>query len=109
MPGKEKCIINYTNGVFQGDNSSPVLFLFVIMTATDSLTASFQLEDKIPYITSLIKRMCMTKKADLKINALKQRTLPLKLKTCCTFMMVLFCLTIEMILKDSHKNSTHIF
>jgi hypothetical protein len=34
------------NGVFQGNNASPILFLFVMMAATDSFTASFQLEDK---------------------------------------------------------------
>jgi hypothetical protein len=39
--GKEKCFINYTNSVFQGDNVSPIHFLFVIMVATDSFTASF--------------------------------------------------------------------
>jgi hypothetical protein len=44
--GKEKNFINYTNCVFQGDNASPILFLFIMMAATDSFTTSFQLEDK---------------------------------------------------------------
>ncbi len=44
--GKEKRHINYTNGVFQGDNASPILFLFVMMAATDSFTSTFQLDDK---------------------------------------------------------------
>jgi hypothetical protein len=44
--GKEKRHINYTNGVFQGDNASPILFLFVMMAATDSFTSAFQLKDK---------------------------------------------------------------
>ncbi len=38
--------IGYTNGVFQGDNASPVLFLFLIMAATDSFRSVFILEDK---------------------------------------------------------------
>ncbi len=46
MIGKEKRYINYTNGVFQGDNTSPILFLFAMMAAMDSFTTSFQLEDK---------------------------------------------------------------
>ncbi len=44
--GKEKCQINYTNGVFQRDNASPILFLFVMMAATDSFTPAFKLDDK---------------------------------------------------------------
>jgi hypothetical protein len=44
--GKEKHFINYTNGVFLGDNASPILLLFILMAATDSFTPSFQLEDK---------------------------------------------------------------
>jgi hypothetical protein len=31
---------------FQGDNASSILFLFVMMAATESFTSSFQLKDK---------------------------------------------------------------
>ena len=34
--GKEKRFIDYTKGVFQGDNASPVLFLFIMLAATDN-------------------------------------------------------------------------
>jgi len=34
--GKEKRFIDYTKGVFQGDNASPVLFLYIMLAATDT-------------------------------------------------------------------------
>ena len=37
--GKEKCFINYTKGVFQGDNASSVLFLYIMLAATDAFKA----------------------------------------------------------------------
>ncbi len=45
----KKHFIHKTNGVFQGDNASPILFLFVMMAATDSFTTSFQLKDKLTF------------------------------------------------------------
>jgi len=47
--GKEKCCINYAYKVFQGDNASPICFLFVMMVATDSFMSAFQLEDKLTF------------------------------------------------------------
>jgi hypothetical protein len=44
--GKEKQLINYTNGVSQGDNALPFLFLFLMMVATGSFRSVFQLEEK---------------------------------------------------------------
>jgi hypothetical protein len=44
--GKEQRLINYTNGVFQGNNDLPALFLFLMMAATESFRSTFQLEDK---------------------------------------------------------------
>jgi hypothetical protein len=44
--GKEKHFINYTNSVFQRDNTSPVLFLFIMMAAREWFTSSFQFKDK---------------------------------------------------------------
>jgi hypothetical protein len=34
--GKEKRFIDYTKGVFQGDNASPVLFLYIMLAATET-------------------------------------------------------------------------
>jgi hypothetical protein len=34
-----------TNEVFQGDNSSPVPFIFLMLAATVSFTSAFQLEE----------------------------------------------------------------
>ncbi len=62
--GKEKRFIDYTNGVLQGDNASPDLFLFIIMAATDSFTTSFQLEDKPTFHYFPDKKSCTQKKAD---------------------------------------------
>lgn len=44
--GKEKQLINYRNGVSQGDNALPFLFLFLMMVATGSFRSVFQLEEK---------------------------------------------------------------
>ena len=44
--GKQKRSIDYINGVFQGDNASPVLFLFIMLAATDSFKQKFNIVDK---------------------------------------------------------------
>jgi hypothetical protein len=38
--GKEKHYINCTNGVIEGDTALPILFLFIVMVATDSFTSA---------------------------------------------------------------------
>mmetsp|Transcript_27795 Transcript_27795/g.39776 ORF Transcript_27795/g.39776 Transcript_27795/m.39776 type:complete len:137 (+) Transcript_27795:366-776(+) len=38
--GKEKRFIDYTKGVIQGDNASPVLFLYIMLAATDTFKAN---------------------------------------------------------------------
>ena len=47
--GKEERFIEYLNGVYQGDNASAVLFLFLMLTATDSFTDSFTHQNKAIY------------------------------------------------------------
>mmetsp|Transcript_17850 Transcript_17850/g.25416 ORF Transcript_17850/g.25416 Transcript_17850/m.25416 type:complete len:183 (+) Transcript_17850:1795-2343(+) len=47
--GKEERFIEYLNGVYQGDNASAILFLFLILAATDSFTHSFTHQDKATY------------------------------------------------------------
>lgn len=39
--GTEKWLMNYTNGVFQGDNASLFLFLIQMTAATDSFQPAF--------------------------------------------------------------------
>ena len=43
---KEERFIEYLNGVYQGDNASSVLFLFLMLAATDSFTSSYTHENK---------------------------------------------------------------
>lgn len=78
--GKEKFSINYANGVFQGDNASPILFLFIMMATTDSFTMSFKLKDKPnpPSTTFLKKGMHTNKMVDSKTNAPVQKAPPLQ-------------------------------
>jgi len=47
--GKEERFINYLNGVYQGDNASAVLFLFLMLAATDSFADSFAHQNKAIY------------------------------------------------------------
>ena len=47
--GKEERFIEYLNGVYQGDNASAILFLFLMLAATDSFTHSFTHQDKATY------------------------------------------------------------
>ncbi len=108
MIGKEKCFINYTNEVFQGDNASPILSLFVIMAATDSFTMFFQLEDKPTFHYFPEKRTHRSKIADSKASALTQQGPPFKLSIYAMSMMVLSYATTGMTSKDSHKISIHI-
>ena len=47
--GKEERYIQYLNGVYQGDNASAILFLFLMLAATDSFACSFTHHDKATY------------------------------------------------------------
>ena len=38
--GREKRFINYTKGVFQGDKASPILFLYIMLAATETFKVS---------------------------------------------------------------------
>jgi hypothetical protein len=46
---KEERFIEYLNGVYQGHNASSVLFLFLMLAATDSFNNSFVPENKPTY------------------------------------------------------------
>ena len=46
--GKEKCEIEYSTGVQQGDNMAPVLFLYVIQAAMETLQTKLSL-NKLQY------------------------------------------------------------
>lgn len=76
--GKEKHFINYANGVFQGDNASLILFLFIMMAAADSFTMSFQLKDKPTFHYFPEKKIHTNKIVDSKASAPAQRALPLQ-------------------------------
>ena len=44
--GKEERYIDYLNGVYQGENASAVLFLFLMLAAIDSFTNNYTHENK---------------------------------------------------------------
>jgi hypothetical protein len=75
--GTEKLFINYVKGVFQGDNASPILFLFITMAAIDSFTASFGLKDTSTFHYFPEKKNVHNNMADSNANGPVQNSPPL--------------------------------